>query len=117
MSKLKVFIRRNRIAAFFWIGAILILIGIGLSVYTDSAIKNLEEKLFSPFWKFERASLTPQQIWDLEGSYEWWRMRRIDTFDPVSLILIGIGLVVLTYSFLSAIQHAGRKEPLLSVSR
>jgi hypothetical protein len=78
-------------------------------------VKSLEEKLFSPFWEFQRASMTQQQIWDLEGSYEWWRMKRIDTFDPMSLMLIAIGLAVLTYSFLLAIRYAGKMKPSLPV--
>lgn len=110
MSKLKVFIQRNKIAASFWIGAILILIGIGLSVYVDSVIKSLEEKLYSPF-----LDLTQQEIWDLEGSYEWWRMARITTYDPISIMLIAVGLVVLTHSFLSAVRRTGRMKPSLSV--
>ena len=55
-SGLKIFIQRNKIAAVFWIGAILILIGIGLSVYVDSVIKSYQEKLFSPF-----SNLTQQE--------------------------------------------------------
>jgi hypothetical protein len=109
MSKLKVFIQRNKIAASFWIGAILILTGIGLSVYVDSVIKSLEEK------RFFSDDLTQQEIWDLEGSYEWWRMARITAYDPASVMLIAVGLVVLTHSFLSAVRRTGRMKPSLSV--
>jgi len=98
MSKLKVFIKRNKIAASFWIGAILILTGIGISVYVDSVIKSHEEKLF--LW-----NLTQEERLRYEGSLEWWRMAKITTYDPLSIILIAVGLVVITYSFLLAIKY------------
>lgn len=110
-SGLKIFIKRNKITASFWIGAILILTGIGFSVYVDSVIKSQEEKLFSPF-----SNLTQQEKWDLEGALEWWRMARITIYNPLSIMLIAVGLVALIHSFLLAIRHAGRMKPLLSVS-
>jgi hypothetical protein len=109
MSKLKVFIQKNKTAASFWIGAILILTGIGLSIYVDSVIKSQEEKLFF-------SDLTQQERWDLEGSYQWWRMARITIYDPTSIMLIAVGLVVLTHSFLSAVRHTSRMKPRLFVS-
>ena len=111
-SGLRIFIQKNKIAASFWIGAILILSGIGLSVYVDSVVRSHEEKLFSPF-----SNLTPQEKWDLEGSLEWWRIARITIYNPLSIMLIAVGLVALIHSFLLAIRHAGRMKPLLSVSR
>jgi len=110
MSSQKTFIQRNKAVVFFWIGAILILTGIGISVYVDSVIKSHVEKLYSPY-----SNLTQQEIWDLEGSLEWWRMERIKMYDPLSIMLIAVGLVVLTYSFLAAIKQMGRKKPTLSV--
>ena len=111
-SGLRVFIQRNKIATSFWIGAILILTGIGLSVYVDSVIKSHQEKLFSPF-----SNLTQQEKWDLEGALEWWRMARITTYNPLSIMLIAAGFVALIYSFLLAIRDAGKMKPILSVSR
>jgi len=106
MSSLKIFVKRNKIAASFWSGAILILAGIILSVYVDSMIKIHEEKLFSPF-----LNLTQDEKWALEGSYQWWRMARITWYDPASIILIAVGLVALTYSFILAIQHRSVASP------
>lgn len=98
MSSLKILIKRNKIAASFWIGAMLILTGIVLSVYVDSVIKIHEEKLF---WK----NLTTEEKWGYEGSLQWWRMAKITTYDPLSTILIAVGLVAIIYSFISAIRH------------
>jgi hypothetical protein len=100
MSSLKVFVKRNKISASFWLGAILILAGIIVSLYVDSVIKVHEERLFSPF-----SNLTQDEKWALEGSYQWWRMARITFYYPLSIILIAVGLVSLSYSFISAIRH------------
>jgi hypothetical protein len=97
MSSLRIFVKRNKISVFFWIGAILILTGITISLYVGSVIRMLEEKLY-----FE--DLPPEEQWAYEGSYQWWRMARITTYDPLSIILIAVGLVALTYSFILAIQ-------------
>jgi hypothetical protein len=104
MSSLRIFIKRNRIAMSFWIGAILILTGITLSLYVSSVIRMLEEKLF-----FE--DLSAEEQWAYEGSYQWWRMARITTYDPLSIILIAVGLVALTYSFILAIQSRPARLP------
>jgi disulfide bond formation protein DsbB len=99
------FVKRNKISVFFWIGAILILVGIILSVYVDSVIKMHEEKLF-----FGDLLEGPEK-WALEGSYEWWRMARITIYDPLSIISIAVGLVALIYSFILAIQHRPARLP------
>jgi hypothetical protein len=105
MSSLKIFVKKNKISVFFWIGATLILAGIILSVYVDSIIKMDEEKLFF-------GDLPPgEERWALEGSYEWWRMARITIYDPLSIVLISVGLVALTYSFILAIQHRSVNLP------
>jgi hypothetical protein len=100
MSNLKIFVKKNRISAAFWFGAALILAGIVVSLYVDSVIKVHEERLFSPF-----SNLTQEEKWALEGSYQWWRMARITFYYPLSIILIAVGLVSLSYSFISAIRH------------
>jgi len=97
VSSSRVFVRKNKIAASFWIGAILILTGIGLAVYADSMIKGLQQKLLS--------NLTREERWAYEGAYEWWRINKVTLFDPVSLILMAVGLVAISYSFICAIQY------------
>ncbi|MGQ9507018.1 MAG: hypothetical protein ACUVTB_04050 [Candidatus Bathycorpusculaceae bacterium] len=108
MSSL-IFVKKNRVSAAFWLGAVLILAGIVVSLYVDSVIKVHEEKLFSPF-----SDLTQEERWALEGSYQWWRMARITFYYPLSIILIAVGLVVLSYSFISAIRQ---RSPLPSFQR
>jgi hypothetical protein len=99
MAKLKIFVQKSKIAASFWIGAILILTGIIISVYVDSVIKVHEEKLF--FWNLPDG---PEK-WAIEGSWEWWRMAKITIYDPISIIIIAIGLIALIYSFFLAIKQ------------
>lgn len=99
MSKFKIFVQKSKIAACFWIGAILILTGIVISVYVDSMIKIHEEKLF--FWDLPEG---PEK-WAIEGSWEWWRMAKITIYDPTSIILIAVGLITLSYSFFLAIKQ------------
>lgn len=106
MSSLKIFVKKNKIAVSFWLGAVLILAGIIVSLYVDSVIKVHEEKLFSPF-----SNLTQEEKWALEGSYVWWRMARITFYYPLSIILIAVGLVVLSYSFISAIRYRSSLPP------
>ena len=100
MSGLRVFVRRNRIAVSFWIGAVLVLAGIGLSVYVVSTINLHMEKLFSPF-----SSLTQDEINQWQGSLDWWRVAKVTMYDPASIILIAAGLIAIIFSFISAIQY------------
>lgn len=106
MSSLKIFVKKNRISVFFWLGAVLILAGIVVSLYVDSVIKVHEERLFSPF-----SNLTQEEKWALEGSYQWWRMARITFYYPLSIILIAVGLVALSYSFILAIRQRSPLPP------
>lgn len=82
--------RKGALKAITLIGALLLIIGIGLWLYTDSVIKGHEQIL-------KDKSLTQEQIWGWEGSLQWWRAAKITTYDPLSIILITIGLCVLEY--------------------
>jgi len=75
------------------IGILLLIIGISLWLYTDSVIRGHEQLLDNP-------NLTPQQKWDYEGSYQWWKTAKKTTYDPLTIILITIGLIAIEYTII-----------------
>jgi hypothetical protein len=88
--------KRNKLTVIFLTGAILLITGVTLLLYTNSVIQGHEQILNNP-------NLTQQERWDYEGSLEWWRMAKITTYDPIAVILITTGLVALLYVTLWAI--------------
>jgi len=75
------------------IGILLLTIGIGLWLYTDSVTRGLEQLLNNP-------NLTEQQRWAYEGSLQWWKTAKKTTYDPISIILVTIGLVAIEYTII-----------------
>jgi len=88
--------KRNKLTVIFLTGAILLIIGVALWLYTNSVIQGHEQLLNNP-------NITQQEKWNYEGSLEWWKMAKITTYDPIAVILITAGLVALLYVTLWAI--------------
>jgi len=82
--------KRNKLTVIFLTGAILLIIGVALWLYTNSVIQGHEQLLNNP-------NLTQQEKWNYEGSLEWWKMAKITLYDPIAVILITAGLVALLY--------------------
>jgi len=96
MSKLKTPTKRKRLTAIFGTGAILLITGISLWLYTNSVIQTHEQLL-------SNTNLTLEEKWRYEGSLQWWKTARITTYDPIAVTLITIGLVAILYTILYAI--------------
>jgi len=88
--------KRNKLTVIFLTGAILLIIGVALWLYTNSVIQGHEQLLNNP-------NLTQQEKWNYEGSLGWWKMAKITLYDPIAVILITAGLVALLYVTLWAI--------------
>ena len=84
MNKAKTLIKKNKLAITFWLGVILLTIGISLWLYTDQTIKNHERIL-------QTENLPIEEKWRYEGSLEWWRKASLTTYHPISITLLTIG--------------------------
>ncbi len=91
MGKLQTLFRKNRFALFFWVGAVLLVLGSGIWWYTDSVIRGHEQIL--------NGNLTPQEQARVSGSLTWWKITQITLYNPISLILITIGILCMVYAF------------------
>jgi hypothetical protein len=90
-GKLKVLFKKDRFTLFFWIGAILLVIGLGTWWYADSVVRGHEEVL--------NYNLSPEERAQVSGSLTWWRIAQITLYTPLSFILITIGIICIVYAF------------------
>ena len=91
--------RKHLLIAITSIGALLLITAISLWLYTDSIIQGHEQLLNNP-------NLTQQQRWAYEGSLQWWKTAKTTTYNPLSIILITIGLCAIEFAIIYAIvQH------------
>jgi hypothetical protein len=89
-------LKNKKITLAFIIGAILLLAGLIIWLYTDSIIQNLQQTL-------QNTNLTQQQRWQTQGSLEWWTNTKTTLYDPTAITLITTGLIALLYVTLWAI--------------
>jgi hypothetical protein len=82
---------KGAIKAIILVGTLLIIIGIGLWLYTDSVIKGHEQILEDP-----NLTLDERNRW--EGSLQWWKTAKLTKYGPISIILITMGLCALEYA-------------------
>ena len=85
----------------FLLGAILLLTGVTLWLYTNSVIQAHQQTLQNP-------NLTQQERWALEGSLQWWAAAKITLYDPIAVILTTIGLITLLYLTLYTITQPNK---------
>lgn len=85
--------RKNSLRIITAIGALLLIIGISLWLYTSSIIQGHEQLLNNP-------NLTQEQRWNYEGSLQWWKTAKATTYDPLSIILISLGLCAIEYTII-----------------
>ncbi|MDH7478236.1 MAG: hypothetical protein QHH17_07640 [Candidatus Bathyarchaeota archaeon] len=72
------------------IGIVLLAMGIGLWLYTESVVRGHEHLLNDP-------NLTQEQRWECEGSLQWWRTAKKTLYDPLAIILVTIGFCAIEY--------------------
>lgn len=90
-DKLKALFKKDRFTLFFWVGAILLVIGLGTWWYADSVVRGHEQVLNSDLSLEEQARVS--------GSLTWWRIAQITLYTPLSFILITIGIICIVYAF------------------
>ena len=73
------------------IGAVILIIGLALSTYTDSVIGFLHEVL-------REGGLSQAQRDYFQGMYEWWTLAKVTFYHPIAYLLIVIGIIVLVFS-------------------
>jgi hypothetical protein len=80
----------------FCVGAILVVTGIVVSLYTDYMIDGLTVERYS-------GNLSDEQKWAYDGALKWWTDNRT-MLNSLSMIMIALGLVFIIYSFILALQ-------------
>jgi hypothetical protein len=85
-----ILLKNRKITILFITGAILLLAGLTIWLYTSSTIQTLQQIL-------QDQNLPQQQQWDYEGELEWWTNTKTAIYDPVALALITTGIIVLLY--------------------
>jgi len=86
MNKLIGLIKRNRFRVAAVIGIMFLVIGVSLLGYSLSAIQEREQLLNS-------ADLTPDEMWQYEGSLSWWRNSYVTLFLPLTVVFMALGVV------------------------
>ena len=86
MNKLIGLIKRNRFRVAAVIGIMFLVIGVSLLGYSLSAIQEREQLLNS-------ADLTPDEMWQYEGSLSWWRNSYVTVFLPLTVVFMALGVV------------------------
>ena len=81
------------------IGILLLITGISLFGYSFSVIKEHEQTL-------NTTELTLDQLWNYEGSLNWWRNVYVTLILPLTAVFISIGGIILaSQPLLTAMQH------------
>jgi hypothetical protein len=74
-------------------GIILLTIGISLWLYTDFVIRGHEQLL-------NNTELTQEERWKIEGSLQWWITAKETRYEPLTIILVTIGLCAIEYAII-----------------
>jgi hypothetical protein len=90
-EKLKRLFKEDRFTLFFWVGTVLLAIGLGTWWCVDSIVRGHEQVL--------NGILSPEERAQVNGSLTWWRITQITLYTPISSILITIGILCITYAF------------------
>jgi len=96
MSKLKNLVKRSQFKVMVGAGVLLLIVGVGLWLYTSSVIEGHERLL-------DTQNLTQEEVWRYEGSLQWWRTAYTTTFYPAAVVSIAMGLMVTLCPILWAI--------------
>jgi hypothetical protein len=81
---------------FFAIGAAIPVIGLVLQWYPNSVIGGIQQTL-------SQGGLSADETNKLQGSLDSWKVWQITTFQPLSSILIAVGIIILVYSIIASV--------------
>ena len=85
------FLTEKQFIFFLLVGAVILIVGLALLWYPASVIGRLKEKL-------SETDLSLDLRDKLQGSLNSWRILQITTFQPLSNILLAVGVIVIVYS-------------------
>jgi hypothetical protein len=91
----------------FLVGAVILIIGVTLSTYTDSVIGGIQETL-------RQGGLTTAQNDYFQSMADWWTLAKITFYNPVAYLLTVIGIITIIFSIclsLFTIWHESTKKP------
>jgi hypothetical protein len=97
MSKInRMFNDGNRLKIALAAGAVILVVGFLFQWYPINHINGLKTSLKQP-------NLMIEEIWKLQGSFDWWSTQQITVFQPVSLLLYALGGILLVYSMINVL--------------
>lgn len=73
----------------FLIGSIFIILGVATWGYGHYVTATLENSL--------NENITQEEKWILAGSLQWWKIAQIAVLNPLSVVLICIGIIFIVY--------------------
>ncbi|RLI45320.1 hypothetical protein DRO69_05570 [Candidatus Bathyarchaeota archaeon] len=83
----------RKISKFFAFGAILLITGYLIQWYPNTVIVGLEHRL-------ENSDLPQDKRSDLLYTIDWWETQRIIIFNPLAIVLMIIGILVIIYAIM-----------------
>jgi hypothetical protein len=84
---------------FFAIGAAILVIGLVLQWYPTAVINGVNTRLS----QLPMNSTNQDEINKLQGQKASWDVWQITTFQPLSSILIAVGIIILVYSIIASV--------------
>jgi hypothetical protein len=76
----------------FLIGSIFVILGVSIWAYGYYNVDTIEDSL--------NGSLTQEERWLLAGSLQWWKITQVTTLNPLSVMLICLGVLLIVYWFI-----------------
>lgn len=86
----------KRFPVLFSIGATILILGLVLQWYPTSVIEGLKETL-------KEGNLSEDERSKLQGALNSWKVHNITTFQPLSSILLAVGIIIIVYAIISKI--------------
>jgi len=75
----------------YLIGAVILIIGIGLTTYTNSVVDGIQETL-------RQGGLSQAQRDYFQGMLDWWVLNKITFYNPIAYLLTITGVIVVIFS-------------------
>jgi len=86
--------QNNRFKILFFVGAVILVIGLIFQWYPTSVIEGLTQRL-------KESNLSQDEINKLQGALNSWKVWQLTTFQPLSSILFSVGIIIIVYAVVS----------------
>lgn len=80
----------------FFVGAVILVIGLVVQWYPTSIISGMQERL-------KQSDVSADERGKLTGALASWNIWQITTFQPLSSILFAVGIIIMVYAVISGI--------------